>query len=344
MKALRLKARRELELAEVPEPVRGEGEILVAPRAVGVCGSDAHYYREGGIGGELCTYPQSIGHECAGEVVACEPASEFRPGDRVAVEPGSPCGTCEHCVSGYHNRCPFVRFLGSPGMPGALQERLSLPPSQLARIPQTMRFPEATLLEPLGVALHAVTLARLRPTESVVIFGSGPIGLLLLAVARACGAGPVIVMDKLRTRLDVASRRYGASHTVDVNDTDPVEAVREITGGRGADAVFEAAGSARTIGWSLESARIGGRVMIVGIPDEDRVTVNPHTMRRKELRLINVRRSNRTLARSVAMVSQALVTLEGIVSHTYTLEQAPRAFDVVSGYRDGVIKAVIELN
>jgi len=342
MNSISLTGIKEFTLQDIPIPDIGPGQVLVAIKSVGICGSDVHYYQKGRIGSDRCVFPQSLGHECAGQVVKTS-TPHFKEGDRVAIEPAQPCMRCEHCLTGHHNRCPYVRFLGSPGMPGAFREYLVLDNHQVEKIPDSMSYDEAAMLEPLGVAYHAIGLADMKPDESVAIFGAGSVGLLVLAMARACGAGETFICDRLQYRLDAAREFYDVDHVVDVTKTDPLEYINDITGGRGFDITYEAAGQPETFNWSFEAARIGGKAFIIGIPEADAITFNPHPIRRKELLIQTVRRSNRALTPCIDLVARKRIDVIGLATHQFTLETITDAFEMVSRYGDGVIRAMIHI-
>jgi len=343
MKAALLKSPRHFEIADVPSPALKRGQILVAVKSVGICASDVHYYSDGRIGDQLCRYPQALGHECAGEVIESYGSGRFSCGARVAVEPGQPCNVCEHCVSGYFNRCPHVQFLGMPGMPGAFQEYLAVNEEQLVDLPDTMSFDDGALLEPMGVAYHAVALSTVQKNETVAIFGAGAIGLLTLALAKLKQCGTVFIFDTVIHRLDFAKKIYHADHAVTPENCNPIDYIRKHTGNRGVDISIEAAGSAQTFEWAFEAARIGGRVTIIGIPVNDRISFNAHSLRRRELLVQNVRRSNMALTPCIDLVASGAVSLNGLATHHFGLEQIGEAFDVASGYKDGVIRAMVTL-
>ncbi|MBN1307398.1 MAG: alcohol dehydrogenase catalytic domain-containing protein [Chitinispirillaceae bacterium] len=343
MLAARLTAVRKLELVDAPIPQPGDGEVLVAVKVTGICASDVHYYAHGGIGGQHCVYPQSLGHECSGEVVQAPEGSSFTQGDRVAVEPGRYCGKCEHCIEGRYNRCPNVRFLGGPGQAGAFQEYLALHESQLVKIPDGMRFDEAALLEPLGVGYHAVTLSALKPGDGVAVFGAGAIGLCTLALAKACGAGETFLFDRVQHRLDFAEKHVAPDHLINVSSINPLGYIKEKTGGRLVDIVYEAAGSAQTFGWAFEASRIGGKVMLIGIPPEDFVGFNPHTLRRREILVINVRRSNRALHPCISLIERKTVTIAPMATHHFPLRQIAGAMRVAETYEDGAVRVMVSI-
>ncbi|MBN1757797.1 MAG: alcohol dehydrogenase catalytic domain-containing protein [Chitinispirillaceae bacterium] len=343
MQAVRLTAGRTLELTDVPAPKPGPDEILVAVRSVGICASDVHYYKHGGIGNQRCVYPHSLGHECSAKVVKAPSHSVFREGDRVAVEPGRYCFRCEHCREGKYNRCPNVRFLGGPNEAGAFQEYLSLHESQLVKIPDSMSFDEAALLEPMGVGYHAVVLSALKPGESIAVFGAGAVGLCTLALARACGAGETFLFDRVQYRLDFSGKQYGPDHCVNSDVVDPLEYIRETTGGRMVDCVFEAVGAGQTFGWAFEAARIGGRVMLIGIPPDEQIWFDPHSQRRRELLVQNVRRSNRALHPCIRLIERKTVSIAPLATHRFPLDRISEAMYLAETYEDGAVRVMIRM-
>jgi L-iditol 2-dehydrogenase len=341
MKSARLIGKKRFEIVETPVPVLKQGQVLVAMKSVGICASDVHYYRDGRIGNQVCLFPQVLGHECAGIVAQTTGASSFHAGDRVAVEPALACGLCEQCAAGRLNQCPEVKFLGMPGMPGAFQEFLALDEKQLLPVPGSMGFNGSALLEPMGVAYHANVLAGIRQGETVAIFGAGAIGLLTLAIAKANGAGEVFIFDELEYRLSRAKSDYLADHAVCVRDCDPIDYIQKHTNGRGVDVSFEAAGRPESFESALETARIGGRAFIIGIPTQDRISFNAHSLRRRELLVQNVRRSNGETRQCIDLIEQGRVKIEALATHEFSLERIAEAFDVAEGYKDKVIRAMI---
>jgi L-iditol 2-dehydrogenase len=327
---------------EAPEP--GRREALVKMQSVGICGSDVHYFLEGGLGSYKSKLPLDIGHEPAGVVVEANGCNGFRPGDRVAIEPGRACGECEFCHRGLHNLCQGGAFMGANGEPGAFQEYVVVHQSQMARLDDWMTADQGALLEPFGVAYHSVRLASLHVGAKVAIFGAGPIGLSILLAAKMAGAGETFLVDKMPPRLKHAKAAYDVEHAVCESEHDSVDYIKTVTKGRGVDVAFDAAGAQRTVDACFMSASRAGKIVLVGIPSYDLLTYNPHSARTKELTIINVRRSNQTLHRSLELLSARKMDLGGMVTHRFGLEQIQSAFELVAGYRDGVVKTVIHMD
>jgi L-iditol 2-dehydrogenase len=302
-----------------------------------------HYYLDGGIGDDKVTEPFVIGHEFSACVVALGPGVEGPTvGTRVAVEPAISCGKCEFCLEGHPNLCENILFCSTPPTPGALQEYMVHPADLCFPLPDTVSNDQGAMLEPLGIALHAVRLANLHPGDTIAILGGGPIGLLILQVARISGARAAYVTDLVPERLAMA-RQLGATGVLKADEGDPVAWVMAQTHGRGVDVAFEAAWAEETVAQAAEVARRGGKAMMVGIPREDRAVFPGHTVRRKGLTIKYVRRMKHTYPRAIAMVADGLIDVDRIVTHRFPLDQVARGYALVSSREDGVMKVVIEI-
>lgn len=341
MRAARLLKPYEFLLTEEEIPTPRPGEALIESRSVGLCASDIHYYKHGGIGDVRPTEPIILGHEPMGRIVSVgEGASEDWIGKRVAVEPGIPCFHCEHCHRGNHNLCPNVRFFGSPPVDGAFRERFCHPVSLVEVLPDSVSDEMGAMLEPLGVAVHAVDLLSPKTAQSAVVVGCGTIGLCLIAVLRASGVSPIYAVDPLGYRTTLAGR-MGADKVFAELGAEAVQDLLSETGGRGCDLAFEAAGCASAHEPTLRMAAIGGKVMIVGISSDNRIAFEEGMARRKGLTIYMCRRSRNTLRRSIQLMASGLVDLSPLVTHHFTLDRIAEAFDAAANYRDGVVKAVV---
>jgi L-iditol 2-dehydrogenase len=256
MKSLRLHAVGDLRLQDEPIPAPGPGEVLVRVKAAGVCGSDLHWFTEGGIGDTRLSRPLILGHECAGVT---------ETGERVAVDPAIPCGKCEFCLEGNPNLCEAIHFAGHDQDDGALREYIAWPARCLFSLPDRLSDAEGVMLEPLGVALYAVDLAGLRPGMSVGVLGCGPIGLLILQLARLSGATQLIATDKLPHRCD-AARSLGATSVFQAEGGPENAKILAATHKRGVDVAFEVAGENEAVETAVAVTKPGGRVLLVGIP------------------------------------------------------------------------------
>ena len=290
MRAAELIAPLTFRLTDMPIEDPGPGEVQVRIEAVGVCGSDLHAYTEGAVGSNPNVYPMVLGHEPAGRIVKTGAGvTGLAAGDRGALEPALYCYHCEFCLSGHHNVCANIRFLSNPHHPGFFRELVNLPVANFLPIPTGMSFNEAALAEPLAIALHSLCLASIRPGETVAVIGAGPIGLLTIAALRATQAGRVWAVEPLEHRRELA-RGIGADAAIE-----PGEAAKEVlswTGQRGVDCAIDCAAGEQTTSQAIQLTRNAGRVALTGIHSTPMVSMDGSAMRRKELTIFNVRRSN----------------------------------------------------
>jgi L-iditol 2-dehydrogenase len=316
---------------------------LLQVLSVGVCGSGVHYFLDGGIGEDKVTEPFVIGHEFSARVAALGPGVGGPPvGTRVAVEPAISCGTCEYCEAGHPNLCENILFCSTPPTGGALCEYMAHPAELCFPLPDSISDEEGAVLEPLGIALHTVRLADLRPGDTIAILGCGPIGLLTLQVALISGARAAYVTDRVPERLKMAEK-FGAL-ALKADEQDPVAWIMDQTGGRGVDVAFETAWADETVGQAVEVVRRGGKVVLAGIPRENQVVYPAHYARRKGLTIKHVRRMKHTYPRAIAMVRDGLLDVQTVITHRFPLERANTAYQLVASYRDGVVKAIIEVS
>jgi L-iditol 2-dehydrogenase len=343
MRASRLHGIRDLRLEELPMPAPGPGEVLLQVASVGVCGSDVHYYLKGRLGTQIVTAPIILGHESSAWVAGLGSGVEdLEIGQLVAVEPGIPCHNCEPCQQGHPNLCPNVRFCASPPDDGVLVEYTLMPAENCFPLPKDIEPDEGALLEPLGIAIHSVDLAHLKPGDSVAVLGAGPIGLLTAAVAKAAGASAIYMTEPLAYRRAFASD-YVADAVLNPDDADVVAEIKRLNSDRGVDVVFEAAGAPDTPDQAAALARIGGKVVIAGVPTEDVMTLTPSVVRPKGLTIKLVRRMKHTYPRSIRLVQTNRVDVKSLVTHRVPLARTAEAFKIVAAYADGVLKAVIQV-
>jgi L-iditol 2-dehydrogenase len=294
-------------------PIPAPHEALIRVSAVGICGSDLHWFNEAGIGDNRLEQPLVLGHEFCGQL---------EDGSRVAVDPAFPCGKCDLCLKGHPNLCPSVLFAGH-NVDGALREWIAWPTSCLFPIPASLSDADGAMLEPLGVAIHSLDLGKIQTGMTVGVFGCGPIGLLVVQLAQISGAARVLVTEPLEHRLKMA-QHFGA---------------RPWDGQQTVDLAFDCAGSHSAVDDAVKAIRPGGRIILAGIPDDDRITFKASDVRRKGLTLKLVRRMKHTYPRAIQMVSDGKIDVRSLVTHQFPMTQAEAAFKTAAR-REG-IKVVI---
>ena len=342
MKAVLLKGIGRMEIGEVAmSQIKGEKDVLLKIEAVGVCGSDVHYYRQGRIGDQIVQFPFIIGHECAAKVEAIgKGVTRVKVGERIVVDPAISCGECDQCRVGRKNTCRNLKFLGCPGQVGGCLCEYIVMPEDCCYPYNKLSAGQAVLCEPLAIGLYAVRLAGLKAEDRIAILGAGPIGLSCLISAIESGVKNCYVTEPIEARQQAAVNN-GA---IWVGNPDKEKIVGEILRREpaGVDAVFECAGKQETIDEAIELLKPAGKLMLVGIPREDKVSFDIHKMRRKALKIINVRRQNDCTADCIEMIEKGRINVDFMLTHRFKPEEATEAFEMVADYRDGVIKAVIE--
>ena len=329
MKVLRLHNVRDLRLHDEPVPTPIAGESLIRVTAVGLCGSDLHWLGEGAIGDAQLSQPLVLGHEFAGVTA---------DGTRVAVDPAIPCGQCEFCREGNPNLCAALRFAGHSAQDGALREYVAWQTRLLHTLPDALTDTDGAMLEPLGVALHAVDLGHVKPGMGVGVFGCGPIGLLIVQLARVAGAVTIIATDKLAHRLD-AARAFGATAALEATGQEAGE-ILAMTQRRGIDVAFEAAGDNAAVDAAIAAAKPGARVVLVGIPGDDRTAFTASVARRKGLTIKLSRRMKHTYPRAIELAASGKIDLRSLVTHRFPLAEFQKAF-AVAQRREG-LKVIVE--
>lgn len=337
-----LTAPRSIQFYEDTRPAPGPGEALVALTAVGICGSDVHWYTEGRIGETLLKSPLTLGHEPAGKVVEIGPGVDRGlVGKRVAIEPAIHCGHCKFCLEGNYNICPDVKFLGTPPTQGAFRELIAHPASLLVELPDSISDDIGALLEPLAIGVHAVDLLKVRLGSTIVIQGAGPVGLCTLLAARLTAPTKLIVVEPLPYRRELA-RKMGADLVLDPADPNLIAEVKKATGGYGAKYVFEAVGTMETFGLMVELAEPGAKVGCIGIEPGDHFGYNNSVARRKGLTIFMIRRSRRTLEKAIEITHGGYWRPEPLITHHVGLGALAQSMELVAEYGDGVMKAMVD--
>lgn len=332
-------------LKEIEVPSIKDDEVLVSLEYVGICGSDVHYYHHGNCGAYKVDLSQDymLGHECAGTITEVgKNVSDLKVGDRVALEPGITCGKCEACKSGHYNLCPDVVFLATPPVQGCNEEFIAFPADMCFKLPENVSTKAGALIEPLSVGFYAVEQSEMNTGDTVVILGSGCIGLVTLLASKARGAGTIIVADLVEARLNKALE-LGATHVINSKNVDVFEKVKEITGGRNADIVFETAGSAVTIAQTPFLTRRGGTVVLVGIAAQEEISYNFAQVMDKELTIKSVFRYKNIFPKAIAAVGSGAIDVTSIVTHEFALDDIQKAYDEAVNNKENLVKAVIKV-
>jgi L-iditol 2-dehydrogenase len=333
-----------IELRELPVPTPAPNEVLVQVMAVGVCGSDVHYFENGRIGRFVVEKPIILGHECAGRVCAVgDQVTRLRVGDRVAIEPGVTCGTCKACKEGRYNLCPDVQFLATPPVDGAFAEYIAMREDFLFPIPDHLSYEAAALNEPFSVGIHAAKRTGLQPGSTIAIMGMGPVGLMGVAAAKAFGASRIIVTDLEPIRLE-AARRLGATHTINVLEQDAVAEIKRLTGGEGVDVAWEMAGNPRALQSAMHSIRRGGKLAIVGLPAQDEIPLNIPFIADNELDIYGIFRYANTYPSGIEFLASGLVDTDALITDKYTLEETQEALERALRNKSGSLKVMVYPN
>jgi len=345
MKAVYLHAPHDLRVHEEPIPRLTEPDhVLLRVAAVGICGSDCHFYERGKIGRFVVKEPLILGHELAGTVVEIgREVQGLKPGDRVAVEPGIPCRRCPRCKGGRYNICEQeVIFMATPGLiHGAFREYLTWPADLLFKLPETMSLEDGAMVEPLAVGVQACRRGGIAPGHSAAVLGAGPIGLLAAQTAAAYGAHPVVVTDVIPLRVALAEKLGLAA--VDAGKEDPVEAMRRATDGKGPDVVIETAGTIPTIRQAMTAVRTGGVVVLVGLPPEDEATLPLMDMLQREYDLRSVFRYANCYPAAISLIAAGRIQLAPLRTHEFPLERTEEALQTTVGRKHEAIKVMVKL-
>jgi L-iditol 2-dehydrogenase len=337
----RLHAASDIRVHEEPPPVVGPGEVLLRVTAVGLCGSDLHWYVDGAIGETRLDRPLVLGHEI-GAVIEDGP----RRGTRVAVDPADPCDDCAICRSGHEELCTTMRFAGHGTTDGGLRAYMSWPERHLRPVPDSIGDAEACLLEPLGVALHAIDLGAVAPGMRAAVIGCGPIGLLVIGALRAAGIDDIFATDPLPHRVE-AAKLAGARHAVQARSGADDAVDRAVdragdTGGSdssepplaGADVVFDCDGGESAVEAAVRIVAPAGRVVLVGIPPDDRTSFTASTARRKGLTLVVSRRMTaRDLDRAIDLAAGGRIDLSSLITDRFAIEDSKGAFAALAARR-----------
>lgn len=327
---------REIDLPSTPGP----GEVKIAVKAVGICGSDLHYYLHGQIGPFKVEQPMILGHEAAGQIIAVgEAVTHLQVGDRVAMEPGIPDWTSRAAQMGLYNLDPSVRFWATPPVHGCLTPEIIHPANLTFKLPDNVSYPEGAFVEPLAIGMQAATKARILPGQTAIVIGAGTIGMMTALAALAGGIANVIITDIQDEKLKIASTYKGIT-AVNVSRQSVSELVKDATGGWGADVVFEASGSQRAFAGIFDLLCPGGCVVLVGMPAGP-VEIDVVAAQIKEARIESVFRYANAYPRTIALLASGKIDVKPLISRTFAFEDAVEAFKFAAEARPDVVKTQI---
>lgn len=329
-----------IEFHDVGVPKIKAHEVMVKMEAIGICGSDVHYYTHGRIGDFVVQFPFILGHECAGTVVeAGSEVKHLKAGDRVALEPGVPCGSCEFCLSGRYNLCPDVKFFATPPYNGCLMNYVAHPAQFAFKLPVNVSSVEGALVEPLAIGINAALTGGVKLGDTVVVFGAGCIGLVSLLASKAYGATKVIVVDMIEKRLTVA-KSMGAV-TINANECDVLAEIAGLTDGKGAQVVIDCAGTNTTICQTVYSVKSGGTIVLVGLACDSVNGLHIYPLSTKELTIKSIFRYRNLYPTTIAAIADEKIDINGIISNRYKFEDTPRAFVETLKNTQNIVKSVI---
>ncbi|MCK4923193.1 MAG: alcohol dehydrogenase catalytic domain-containing protein [Bacteroidales bacterium] len=343
MKAIMLTGIRQMEMQEIPTPmVVNDTDVLIKMKRVGVCGSDVQYYTTGKIGDQIVQYPFPVGHEGAGEVEKVGSAvNSVKPGDRIAIEPAMHCFECDQCLEGRYHTCRKLNFLGCPGQAdGCLSEYIVMPESSCIAISDGLSYDQAAISEPLAIGVYAVKQAGSMEGKSIGILGFGPIGMSVMLAAMTQGAKKIYVTDKIEERNQIALK-LSASFAGNPDKEDIVSSIINKEP-KMLDVIFECCGKQDAMDNAVDLLKPGGKLMIIGIPEFDHWSFSVDHLRRKELSIINVRRQVDCVEPSLEMMLDGRIDVSLMPTHRFKFSDTKAAFDLVTDYKDGVMKAMID--
>jgi L-iditol 2-dehydrogenase len=332
----------EFRLEERDRPTPDSDEVLVEMTDVGICKSDVHYWEHGGIGEYVVEEPLILGHESAGIVRAVgNDVKDVAIGDRVALEPGIVCGTCEHCRRGEYNLCPNVDFMATPPFDGAFAEYVAWPADLAHVLPESVSLVEGALCEPFAVGLHASRRGDVGHGDTVAILGAGTVGSLTMEAAKAAGATDIIVGDVVDRKIERAAE-HGADATVNVRGGDFAGVISEYTDGRGVDVVVEATDDTTDVNALVNAARRGGTLVMIGLGDDEDVGVDVLEIITNELDVLGSFRDANRYGPAIDLLANGDAEIDWIADFTEPLENVERAFRRAHE-DDDVIKGMVSI-
>lgn len=343
MKAMMLTGIRQMEMIDVSDPeIVNPKDVKIKMSVLGICGSDIHYYTHGQIGSQEVTYPFTVGHEGAGRVVETGSAvKRVRVGDLIAIDPAMPCWECDQCLAGRHHTCLNLKFLGCPGQAeGALSEYIVMPEESCFPLSGKLTPDHGSITEPLAIGVYAVKKSGGVKGARIGILGFGPIGMSVMLAAKAKDPEVLYVTDKIDARLSIALKE-GAAYAGNILKENIAEIIKKKEP-LGLDMVFECCGQQEALDQAVDILKPGGKLIVVGIPEFNRWSMDVETTRRHELSLQFIRRQVDCVEPTLKMMKNGIIDIKNMVTHRFPFDRTKEAFDLVADYRDGVMKAMID--
>ncbi len=330
---------------EIPMPKAADHEVLIRVQSVGICGSDLNYYHKGGSTIAQVRFPHLLGHELSGTVEAVgSGVKDVSPGDRVAIEPGYPCGTCEYCRTGTYNLCPEVSFMSTPiyrpYSEGAFTEYTLRPDWGLYKIPASVSYEEAAMIEPLAVGMQAVETAGAREGMTAVILGCGPIAMCILLTLRAAGIAKVYMVDVLAERVKMAEE-LGARKGFLKLDMEEINQIAGDTRGLGADLVFDTTDYTPLINQAVLSLKKGGRLLLLAVPHQEMISLNMLRLFTNQITVLTSFRYANQFEKAVRQIESGRIPIGKIITHRFPFEEAERAMEQASKKSGRTCKVVV---
>jgi L-iditol 2-dehydrogenase len=343
MKAMMLTGIKQIEMMDIPEPLLfNPNDVKIKMSVMGICGSDIHYYTQGQIGSQKVKYPFTVGHEGAGVVVEVgSSVKTVKPGDNIAIEPAMPCWKCDQCLSGRPHTCRNLRFLGCPGQAeGCLMEYIVMPERSCFPLTRNLTPDHGAISEPFAIGVYAVKKSDAAKGMNIGIFGYGPIGMSVMLAAKATGMNHIYTTDKIDERLGIAHKE-GAVFAGNPMKEDITGKIRTLEP-MGLDIAFECCGKQEAFDQAVELLKPGGKLVVIGIPEFDNWSMNVENTRRREISVQFIRRQVDCVEQALEMMKNGTVDIGNMVTHRFPFEKTKEAFDLVAGYKDGVMKAMID--
>ena len=343
MKAAILYKPGDVRIEEIDIPKIETDEVLIEIKAVGICGSDIHYFKHGNIGDCIVKEPLVLGHEAAGEIVEVgENVKNWKVGDRVTIEPGVPCRKCNFCKEGRYNLCKDVIFMATPPVNGAFTEYIAYPEDFLFRLPDNLSYEEGAMMEPLSVGVYSAKRGKLEPGKTVAILGMGTIGLITLQAARAFGASKIIITDIEQSRLDFA-KKLGVDYALNAREDNILNIISNIAQ-KGVDVAIETAGEVITCQQCISIVKKGGTVVLVGLSEKIKFELDVNSIITKELDIKGIFRYANMYQTCIDLVSSKKINVKNMISKYFSLDETLKALKYADENKAKSIKTMILVN